>query len=41
MKARATLASEVMMAKVLGQVHSARQQQMRSLVKPVAVLDTG
>ena len=41
MKARATLAAAVMMAMALGQVRSGRQQQMRSLVRPVAVLDTG
>ena len=41
MKARATLAAAVMMAMALGQVRSGRQQQMRSLVRPIPVLDTG
>ena len=41
MKARATLAATVMMAMALGHVRNGRQQQMRSLVRPIAVLDTG
>ena len=41
MKARATLVAAVMMAMALGHVRSGRQKQMRSLVRPVAVLDTG
>ena len=40
MNARATLAAAVMMAMALGHVRSGRQQQMRSLVKPIAVLNT-
>ena len=41
MKARATLAAAVMMAMALGHVRNGRQQQLRSLVRPIAVLDTG
>ena len=41
MKARATLAAAVLMVMALGQVRNGRQQQMRSLVRPIAVLDTG
>ena len=41
MKALAVLATAVMMAMAFGLVRSGRQQQMRSFVKPVAVLDTG
>ena len=40
-KACATLATAVMMAMVLGHVRVGGQQQVRSLVKPVAVLDRG
>ena len=40
-KARATLVAVVMMDMVLEHVRSGRQQQMCSLVRPVAVLDTG
>ena len=41
MKARAKLAGAVMMAMSLGHIRAGRQQQMRSLVRPIAVLDTG
>ena len=41
MKARAVLVAAVMMGMPFGRVRSGRQQQMRSFVKPVAVLDTG
>ena len=41
MKARVTLAGAVMMAMALGHVRAGRQQQIRSLVRPIAVLDTG
>ena len=41
MKARATLVATVMMAMALGHVRSGRQKQMCSLVRPIAVLDTG
>ena len=40
-KACATLATAVMMTMVLGHVRVGGQQQVRSLVKPVAVLDRG
>ena len=41
MKARATLAAAVMMAMALGHVHNGRQQQARSSVRPIPLLDTG
>ena len=41
LKARAKLAAAVMMAIALGHVRNGRQQQMRSPVKSVAVLDAG
>ena len=41
METRAALAVAVMMAMALGHVRNGRQQQMHSLVGPIAVLDTG
>ena len=40
-KVRATLAAAVMISMALGHVRNGRQQQMRSLVRPVPVLNTG
>ena len=41
MKARASLAVAVMMAMALAQVRAGRPQQMRSLLQPIPILDTG